>query len=247
MFDLTGRVALVTGAGQGVGAGLAQTLADAGATVVVNDLRGETAERSAEAIRSTGGEAIAVPFDVTNFSQVEAGIREIEAKAAPVDVLVNNAGIAPGGQPQMFRDSDPEHWRPWIDVNIYGVLNCCRAVVNGMCERKFGRIVTISSGAGTVGLAIGMSAYAAGKGGGISFMRHLAMEAAESGVTANTLALGMMDNTAGLAGVEALQAMVPLKRLGSGKDVGAAVVWLATEGSWVTGQTIELNGGATTT
>lgn len=247
MFDLSNRIALVTGGGQGIGARLAQTLAEVGAIVAVNDLKPDAAEASAAAIRSTGGKALAVPFDVTDFVAVEAAIREIEASTGPVDVLVNNAGIAPGAAPQMFRDSSPESWRPWVDVNLYGVLNCCRAVVNGMCDRGFGRIVTISSGAGTTGLAIGMSAYAAGKGGGISFMRHLAMEVADAGVTANTLALGMMDNTAGMAGVEELQSRVPVKRLGSGRDVGAAVVWLATEGSWVTGQTIGLNGGATTT
>jgi NAD(P)-dependent dehydrogenase (short-subunit alcohol dehydrogenase family) len=119
-------------------------------------------------------------------------------------------------------------------------------VIDGMCDRHFGRVITISSGAGVTGLSIGMSAYAAGKGGAISFMRHLAMETAKFGVTANTLALGMMENTAGREMPAQVSRPNPVGRLGTGRDVGSAVVWLAAEGSWVTGQTIGVNGGALT-
>jgi NAD(P)-dependent dehydrogenase (short-subunit alcohol dehydrogenase family) len=108
-------------------------------------------------------------------------------------------------------------------------------------------VVTISSGAGTQGLAIGMSAYAAGKGGAIGFMRHLAMETAKSGVTANSLALGMMENNAERLPAETIPKLNPIGRLGTGRDVGTTVVWLAAEGSWITGQTIQVNGGSTTT
>jgi 3-oxoacyl-[acyl-carrier protein] reductase len=116
-----------------------------------------------------------------------------------------------------------------------------------MCTRRFGRIVTISSGAGQVGLGIGVSLYAAGKGGAISFMRHLAIEVARFGVTANSLALGLMGNTAGVGSVEALARTIPVGRLGTPEDVGAAVVYLASqESGWLTGQTIGLNGGTVT-
>ena len=134
--------------------------------------------------------------------------------------------------------------RIYIDVNLYGVMNCCRAVIEGMCTRGFGRVITISSGAGQAGLAMGVSAYAAGKGGQIAFMRHLALENARAGVTANTLALGLMSNAGGSEVTAALAKTVPTGRLGTPEDVGAACVFLASnEASWLTGQTIGLNGG----
>jgi NAD(P)-dependent dehydrogenase (short-subunit alcohol dehydrogenase family) len=143
-----------------------------------------------------------------------------------------------------FRDTQPEAWRPYIDVNIYGVMNCIRAVLAGMRERRFGRIITISSGAGQSGLAMGVSAYAAGKGGQIAFMRHIALENANAGITANTLALGLMSNAGNSDITAALARTVPVGRLGTPEDVGAACVFLASnEASWLTGQTIGLNGG----
>jgi 3-oxoacyl-[acyl-carrier protein] reductase len=148
--------------------------------------------------------------------------------------------------PVQFRDSDPASWRPAIDVNLFGVLNCCHAVIGGMCDRGWGRVITISSGAGAVGLKIGVSAYGAGKGGSIGFMRHLAVESAASGVTANTLALGLMP-TPNPSVTESLRRQIPVGRVGSPEDVGALCVYLASEeASWMTGQTIHLNGGAVT-
>jgi NAD(P)-dependent dehydrogenase (short-subunit alcohol dehydrogenase family) len=245
LFDLHGRVALVTGAGQSVGAGIAATLAEAGAVVVTNDVVGARAQATAERIVDDGGQAVAAAFDVTDYDAVVAGFEAAAAAVGPVDVLVNNAGIASGAGAVFFRESNPEYWQRWIDINLYGVMNCSRAVINGMCERDYGRVITISSGAGATGLTIGMSAYAAGKGGAISFMRHLAMETAGCGVTANTLALGLMDNVS--ADLVSKSGRVnPVGRLGTGRDVGAAAVWLAAEGSWVTGQTIHINGGALT-
>jgi 3-oxoacyl-[acyl-carrier protein] reductase len=249
MFDLSGRTALVTGAGQSIGAGIAQTLAEAGARVAVNDLVPERAESTADLIRDGGGSTAAVPFDVTDFDAVREAVGAVEATLGPVDILVNNAGIAEEAGAKFFLDEDatPGYWQKWIDLNLYGVLFCCKAAVPGMVERGFGRVVTISSGAGVRGLAIGMSAYAAGKGGAIGFMRHLALEIATTGVTANTLALGMMENNATRLPPEQIAKLNPVGRLGTGRDVGTAVVWLAAEGSWITGQTIQLNGGSITT
>jgi 3-oxoacyl-[acyl-carrier protein] reductase len=120
-------------------------------------------------------------------------------------------------------------------------------VIEGMCERGFGRVVTISSGAGQVGLPIGVSLYGAGKGGAIAFMRHLAVELARSGVTANTLALGLMSNAGDADATRGLAGTIPVGRLGTPEDVGAAVVYLASaEAGWLTGQTIGLNGGSVT-
>ena len=250
IFDLTGRVVLVTGAGQGVGAGIAQTLAGQGAAVAVNDVVEERAEATAAAIRDSGGQAVAVAFDVTVLGSVEDGVATTAKELGPVDVLVNNAGNAGANtfSPRPFVETDPGEWAKFVDVNLYGVLHCTRAVLSGMCERQWGRVITISSGAGVVGLRMGISLYGAGKGGAISFMRHISQEVARQGVTANSVALGLMSNTEGSSVTASLARQVPVGRLGTPQDVGAACVWLAsTEASWMTGQTINLNGGSTTT
>jgi NAD(P)-dependent dehydrogenase (short-subunit alcohol dehydrogenase family) len=247
MFELNGRVALVTGAGQGVGAGIARMLALQGARVGVNDLVGERAERVAAEIVAAGGRAQAQPFDVTDAAAVQPGVAQLEAALGPVDVLVNNAGVPEGMGLVPFREMPPESWARYVNLNLYGVLHCTRAVLDGMCARRFGRIVTISSGAGQVGLGIGVSLYGAGKGGAIAFMRHLAIEVARFGVTANTLALGLMGNAAGAPGIAGLERIVPVGRAGLPEDVGAAVVFLASqEAAWITGQTLGVNGGAVT-
>ena len=244
MFDLTGRVALVTGAGQGVGTGIAASLAAAGAAVAVNDL---VPERASAVAGTLGDGAVAVAFDVTDLDAVRAGVAEVERALGPVDVLVNNAGIPAAGFPQVtFAESDPALWRRFVDLNLYGVLNCTHAVVGGMCERGRGRIVTISSEAGRLGLGIGVSLYGAAKAGAGGLMRHLAVEVAPSGVTANCLSLGLMDNVPG-EWAEAMARRVPRGRLGSPADVGAAVVFLASdEAGWITGQVLPVNGGTAT-
>jgi 3-oxoacyl-[acyl-carrier protein] reductase len=245
IFDLTGRTALVTGAGQNVGAGIARMLGGQGAVVHVNDYVPERAEETVAQIIAAGGSAVAAPFDVTDLDAVKAAVAGIGA----VDILVNNAGNggAEGMKTTPFKDMAPEQWEGPIRVNLYGVLNCCHAVVNGMVDRGWGRIITISSGAGTNGVAIGVSPYSAGKGGGLSFTRTLALEVGKTGVTANTIALGLMqvkdpEVTGHLA------RGIPVGRTGTPEDIGAAVVWLASdEASWVTAQTIEVNGGSVTT
>ena len=248
MFDLTGRKALVTGSGQGVGEGIARLLAQHGATVAINDLYEERAQAVVGKIEAAGGNAVAAPFDVGEYTAVEAGIKASEEAIGGLDILVNNAGVPPGMGVQQFRETDPEDWRPYIDLNLYGVMNCSRAVINGMCKRKHGRVVTISSGAGTVGIGLGVSPYAAGKGGGISFMRHLAMETAPLGVTANTIAIGLIDNHLDPSVTAHMVKTVPVGRLGQPADIAALCLYLVSdEASWMTGQTIELNGGNVTT
>jgi NAD(P)-dependent dehydrogenase (short-subunit alcohol dehydrogenase family) len=248
MFDLSGRVALVTGAGQGVGAGIARMLARRGAAVAVNDLQKDRAEATATAIEREGGRAAATPFDVSDISLVRNGFAATETTLGPIDILVNNAGIPPGMGVKPFRETVPEEWRPYVDLNLYGVMNCCHVAIDGMCDRGWGRVITISSGAGTVGLALGVSAYAAGKGGGISFMRHLALETAKFGVTANTVAIGMIDNHPDPTVTAHMARTIPVGRLGGPEDIGALCVYLASpESAWMTGQTIQLNGGSVTT
>lgn len=239
-FNLSGRVALVTGAGQNVGAGIAITLAQHGAQVLVNDLVSDRARAVAESI---GDSAQPLTFDVTDLPAVERALDGV----GPVDILVNNAGVAPNMAMVPFRESEPTAWRGPLELNSIGVMNCAKAVIEGMCSRRWGRIITISSGAGTAGTRLGVAPYAAGKGAGIAFTRTLALEVARLGVTANTLAIGLMGW--GDPNAEAdLARSIPVGRLGSPEDIAAACVWLASEaGSWVTGQTIEINGGSNTT
>jgi 3-oxoacyl-[acyl-carrier protein] reductase len=247
LIDLTGRVALVTGAGQHVGEGIARRLATQGASVAVNDLFDDRAQRVAEAIRAQGATACAVAFDVTDAESVRSGVEKAIAELGPIDVLVNNAGIPTGMGVKRFREMDPSEWAKFVDLNLYGVLHCTKAVIDGMCERGFGRVVTISSGAGQAGLDLGVSLYGAGKGGAIAFMRHLAMEVARDGVTANTVSLGMIDNHGDPSVTEHLARRVPVGRLGRPEDVAPAVAFLASdEASWITGQTLGVNGGSHT-
>ncbi len=246
IFDLSGRIALVTGAGQSVGNGIASMLAAQGAAVAVNDFVAERAEHAADAL---GGAAISVPFDVTDFGSVMAGVTDIAERLGPVDILVNNAGSggAGGMRAASFRDVDPSEWVGPISVNLFGVMNCCKAVIDSMCDRGWGRIITISSGAGTSGVSIGVSPYSPGKGGGLSFTRTLALEVARTGVTANTIALGLM-TLADPQVTSQLARAIPVGRTGTPNDIGTACVWLASdEASWVTAQTIKVNGGSVTT
>jgi NAD(P)-dependent dehydrogenase (short-subunit alcohol dehydrogenase family) len=247
MFDLSGRTALVTGAGQGVGAGIAETLARQRAAVAVNDLHAERAGAVAARIRDAGGRAVVAAFDVTDPESVAAGVARAEEALAPVDVLVNNAGVPDGMALTRFQEMDPAVWRRYVDLNLYGVLHCTRAVLDGMCGRGFGRVVTIASAAGQHGMPLGLSLYGAGKAGAIGFMRHLALEVARSGVTANVLSLGMMDNLGDEALVARNAGTIPVGRVGTPEDVGAACVFLASdEASWITGQTLGVNGGSFT-
>ena len=245
MFDLTARTALVTGAGQNIGSVIARALAAQGAIVHVNDVVAERAEAVAGSIRSAGGRAEAVPFDVTGIDAVAAAVDAIGA----VDVLVNNAGN--GGADGMtltpFHDLSPDAWSGIIDVNLYGVLNCCHAVLGGMVERGWGRIVTISSLAGTMGTRVGVTPYSAGKGGAMAFVRSLALENSRNGITANSIALGLM-GTGTPTSLGDIARSIPAGRLGTPEDVGALCVYLSSdEASWVTAQTIHLDGGTSPT
>lgn len=247
MFDLSGRTALVTGGGQNTGAGIARALAERGARVVVNDLVSARAEHVAGSLRADGHRAEACPFDVTDAAAVEGAVAALGRDGTSIDILVNNAGVPAEMRVSPFLETDPADWRRFIDLNLYGVLHCTRAVLGGMCERHFGRVVTISSGAGQIGIPLGVSLYGAGKGGAIAFMRHVAMEVAARGVTANSLALGLMSHVGDAESTAAMARSLPVGRLGTPEDVGAAVVYLASdEAGWLTGQTIGLNGGSVT-
>ena len=241
---LSGRVALVTGAGQGIGEGIAVALAAEGAAVAVNDYHHDRAERVVTRIADAGGRSHSAVADVTDLEAVLAMIADVETTLGPVDVLVNNAGVpADGFVPRTFREMPVEDWDKFIRLNLYGVLHGCRAVLDGMCERGWGRIVTVSSEGGRVGLPSGISLYGAGKAGALGFSRHLAAELIGTGVTVNSVALGLMATGPD----DARRPPWPTARLGTPDDVAGAVCFLASDSAaWITGQVLGINGGATT-
>lgn len=247
MFRLDGKTALVTGAGRGAGLGIIRTLAQHGAHVVVNDIDAAAADAAAAALVAAGGRATAAAFDVTVYDAVRDGVARVTREIGPIDILVNNAGNA-GNQPmqvKLFIDTEPADWQPFIAVNLLGVMNCTHAVLRGMCERGWGRIITISSGSGLVARPPGVSLYGAAKAGGIHFMRYVSHEVAKRGVTANVIALGMMNHLPEEF-TRPVVATIPVGRLGTPEDIGAAVLFLASnEASWISGATLAVDGGGT--
>lgn len=250
MFDLTGRLALVTGAGQNVGAGIAKALASVGAVVAVNDYHADRAECVVKEIVDAGGRAIPAVFDVTQLDAVTEAVRSLVEIEGAVDILVNNAGNAGAEAVRLaqFVDMDPKEWRATIDVNIYGVLNCCKATLPSMIERGWGRIISISSASGLRGADFGVSIYSAAKAGAMGFTRALAAEVGKSGITVNAIALGMIPpheiSAADPLLGERISSIV-VGRAGRPEDPGALAVYLASsEASWITGDTILLNGGS---
>jgi 3-oxoacyl-[acyl-carrier protein] reductase len=249
--ELSGKRALVTGAGQGVGAAIARQLAAAGCEVVVNDFHASRAEAVVQEIADGGGTAVASVFDVTSHSAVAAGF----ASAGPIDVLVNNAGNAGPdsfGTIASFVDTTPDQWEPFFAVNVYGVMNCTHAALPGMTSRGWGRIITIVSDAGRSG-GVKLAAYSAAKAGAAGFGRAIAREVARHGVTVNTIALGTIrtEVTAALWDAPehedrrtAMLADYLVRRPGQPDDVAWMTLFLASpRASWVTGQTIPVNGG----
>jgi NAD(P)-dependent dehydrogenase (short-subunit alcohol dehydrogenase family) len=249
-FDLTSRRAVITGAGQGVGAAIARYLAEAGADVAVNDRVAERAQAVVDELTAAGHSAVAAPFDVTDFDAVTAALDGLGG----VDVLVNNAGNAGGdGWTSMapFAETDPAEWQPFIAVNLFGVMHCVRAALPAMIERRWGRIITIISDAGRIGEP-NMAAYAAAKGGAAALTRSVAREVGRHGITANNISLGTMrtplteQRWAGTDHAEQAAALKPyiIRRPGQPNDVAGLALYLASPAAeWVTGQTYPMNGG----
>ena len=235
----------ITGCSTGIGREIACAALEAGNAVVVTARRVESVTDLAD---EYGDRAVTVALDVTDKEQIATAVRTATDAFGGIDVLVNNAGN--GGaeemRPRRFTDTGPDDWLGPMEVNLHGVLHCCHAVLPGMVERGHGRIITISSAAGTHGVGMGFVPYSVGKGGSLSLMRSLALEHGRDGITANSVALGIMDSVRAETAA-ALTKRIPVGRLGSPDDVGAACLWLASdEAGWITGQTIGLNGGAFT-
>lgn len=246
LFDYTDRVALVTGAGQGMGLGIAKTLASLGARVLVNDFYAERAESAASALRANGYEAVAAPGDITLATTAESLCDLALSHYGNIDTLINNAGV-PVGMSTSLRTFDKlgsVDFDRQLALNFHAVVHLCRAVLPAMQAAQFGRIVTISSESWRLGQNMGLSDYAAAKAATIGFMRNLCKEVGPNGVTVNVLSLGAMNN---YGYDEIAKRVTAVGRAGSPEDVGAAVAYLASrEASWMTGQTIPLNGGSST-
>jgi 2-hydroxycyclohexanecarboxyl-CoA dehydrogenase len=249
---LAGRVALVTGAAGGIGRAVAAALYAEGAHVAVADLDGDAAAAYAAELNAAGtgvAKASGVRVDVSSSTEVGAAVEAVERELGPVDVLVNNAGI---DVIEPFTESKEETWRRIVEVNYLGPVLCTRAVLDGMIERGYGRIISISSDAGKVGSS-GEVVYSGTKGGIIAFSKALAREMAPRGITVNCVCPGPTDTP--LLGqiaersqkmFDALAKAVPMRRLGRPADIAPAVVFLASDGAaFITGQALSVSGGLT--
>ena len=244
MFKLDGRVALVSGAGRGMGFGVAQTLARQGATVIINDFYSERAEAAAQALRDEGLKADAATADMTDRDAIFAMVHQQLGKHGAVDVFVHNAGIpAQGWGYSKFLESPPAEWDAWLQLNLHGLMHACQALLPSMIERRWGRIVAINSDAARTATGMGLCAYCAAKAAAIGFIRNLSGEVGRQGITANALSLGTMNNWEGSEQIARKTNSVG--RAGSPQDVGAAVAYLASaEAEWVNGQVLPVNGGS---
>jgi 3-oxoacyl-[acyl-carrier protein] reductase len=260
-LGIAGRVVLITGGGQGVG----RSLAVEGALVAVNDLVAERAEAVVREVVAAGGTAQAFPADVTDLAAVRAMVGAAEAALGGIDILVNNAGVLPErrsgevGIPT-FIGSEPAHWRKFVELNLFGVLNCVDAVGRGMVERRRGRIVTIVSDAGRVGEAR-LAVYSGAKAAAIGFTKALAKELGRHRIGVNCVSLSAVAHEAPMADFLRLDATAEsnetlakvlrqyplgegLGRLTHPQDAADAVAFLVSErAAYITGQTLSVNGG----
>ncbi|MGV8058018.1 MAG: SDR family NAD(P)-dependent oxidoreductase [Smithellaceae bacterium] len=244
---MTQRVALVSGSGRGIGRAIAQAIAKGGCAVAVADMAEST--ETVDLITQAGGKAMFVKMDIGNTASVLAAVESVKNGLGPIDVLVNNAGF---DVLKPFIATDEAFWQSIVNVNYLGNLRVTHAVLPGMLERKWGRIVNIGSDAARVGSSL-ESVYSGAKGAIISFSKTLAREVARKGVTVNVVCPGPT-TTPGLneaaAGNEklfqAMTAAVPMGRLGAPEDIAAAVTFLASDqAGFITGQTLSVSGGLT--
>jgi len=246
------KTVIVTGGGGGIGGATSRRFAAEGAKVAVYDMNLAAAQKIATEIRAAGGQAAAFQCDITDRAQVDAAVAATQAQLGPVAVLVNNAGwdiFKP------FVKTVPAEWDKLIAINLTGALHMLHAVLPGMVERKYGRVVNVASDAARGGSS-GEAVYSACKGGLVALSKTLAREHARHGITVNAVCPGPTD-TALLAGVaegardpakliEAFKSAIPLGRLGQGDDLASAIAFMGSDdASFVTGQVLSVSGGLT--
>lgn len=246
--SLGGRVAVITGAGSGMGRSMALRLAEDEAKIAIWDINGEGAEETARLVRAAGGTAIAVTVDCSDKAAIKAAADRTRAELGKIAILINNAGIAPFND---FLDISEELLMKVLKVNLVGPFLVTQECVPDMIDAKWGRIVNITSSSVQSGSAL-QTHYTSSKGGLLGLTKCLAMALGEHGITANMIPPGSID-TPMLRGAEIMQqpgaveaygAALPVKRIGTGEDIAAAAAFLCSEeGGYMTGQTISVNGG----
>jgi 3-oxoacyl-[acyl-carrier protein] reductase len=245
MFELSGKVALVTGGSRGIGRAAAEALASQGAHVVLAYVRGEeAAQAAAEQIRSAGGQAEIVQFDVADYDASEKAVAEIAKKLGRLDILVSSAGISIDGLMLRLKEEDLDRT---LAVNLKGSIACARAALKVMMRQRWGRVIFLSSVVGEAGNA-GQTAYAASKAALLGVAKSLAKEYASRNVTVNAVTPGYIetDMTAALTDEQraAMLQGVPLARPGKAAEVAATIAFLASEeAGYITGQALRVNGG----
>jgi 2-hydroxycyclohexanecarboxyl-CoA dehydrogenase len=250
-MDLQGKVAIITGAGGGIGRGIALKFGSLGAKVVVGDIKTEGAAETVSLLEKEGAKGLALKTDITDLVQVQEMVKVTLSTFGKVDILVNNAGW---DRIEPFMKNPPDFWDQVIAINLKGPINCTRAVLDPMVDRKYGKIVNISSDAGRVGSS-GEAVYSACKGGIIAFTKTIAREMARYSINVNCICPGATDTpllaelTKGETGAKIIDAMVkavPFRRLGKPEDIAGAVAFLASdEAAFITGQTLSVSGGLT--
>lgn len=248
MFDLKGQTAVVTGAAAGIGEAIAKRLSEAGATVVVADLNIEGASQVASDIARAQRSAFPIQMDITRGDSVLGAFAEVLRKSGKIDILVNNAGI--GGKAAPLWEQSEQDWQQIIAVNMTGVFHCCRAVIQHMREKKYGRIVNIASIAGKEGNP-NMTGYSATKAGVIGFTKSLAKEVALDGICVNAVAPAVVHtkilDQLTPAQVDYMTQRIPMRRTGKPEEIAAVVHFLSSpDCSFVTGQCYDASGGRAT-
>ncbi|MBM4276550.1 MAG: 3-oxoacyl-[acyl-carrier-protein] reductase [Deltaproteobacteria bacterium] len=243
-MELSGKVALVTGAAQGIGKAISLLLARSGAEVVVSDINLEKAQETADEIQGLGRRSLAIQSNVADLKDVEQMVETIIEQFGRIDILVNNAGIT---RDRLILRMTEEDWDAVLDVNLKGTFNCTKAVIRHMSKHKSGKIVSIASVSGEMGNP-GQANYAASKAGVIGFTKTIAREFAGRGINVNAIAPGYiqtpMTDAVPEKAKEAMKQMIPMERLGQPEDVAQAVLFLVSDSSsYITGQVLNVNGG----
>jgi 3-oxoacyl-[acyl-carrier protein] reductase len=243
-LELKGKIALVTGAAQGIGRAIALLLAQKGADIVISDINLEKAEEMAKEIEALGRKAMAIKVDVANTNDVERMVEAILERFGQIDILVNNAGIA---RDKLILRMTEEDWDSVLNVNLKGTFNCTKAVIKHMSKQRKGKIINIASVVGEMG-NVGQANYSASKAGVIGFTKTIAREFAQRGINVNAIAPGYIETPMTEALTEKvkeeLRRMIPMERLGRPEDVAQAVLFLVLEASsYITGQVLNVNGG----
>ena len=243
-MSLQGKVAIVTGAAQGIGRAIAEALAHAGADIAVADLDTGRSADTVAAVEKIGRKALNIKVNVADANETKAMAEHVIKTWGKIDILVNNAGITRDALLLRMKEED---WNLVLQVNLNGTFNCTKAVLQPMTKQRYGRIVNIASIVGAMG-NVGQANYAASKAAVIGFTKTVAREYASRSVTVNAVAPGFIDTamTQGLPTEvkEALQKQIPLGRLGTPADIAAAVQFLVSdEAGYVTGQVLHINGG----